>query len=34
MTSFLDIKDLSKKDLEGIIDDSIEIKKKWWCKNS
>ena len=27
MTSFLDIKDLSKKDLEGIIDDSIEIKK-------
>ena len=27
MTSFLDIKDLSKKDLERIIDDSIEIKK-------
>ena len=27
MTSFLDIKDLSKKDLERIIDDSIDIKK-------
>ena len=27
MTSFFDIKDLSKKDLERIIDDSIEIKK-------
>ena len=27
MTSFFDIKDLSKKDLEGIIDDSIDIKK-------
>ena len=27
MTSFLDIKDLSKKDLERIIDDTIEIKK-------
>ena len=27
MTSFLDIKDLSKNDLERIIDDSIEIKK-------
>ena len=27
MTSFFDIKDLSKKDLERIIDDSIDIKK-------
>ena len=27
MTSFLDIKDLSKKDLERIIDDTIDIKK-------
>ena len=27
MTSFLDIKDLSKKDLERIVDNSIEIKK-------
>ena len=27
MTSFFDIKDLSKKDLERIIDDTIDIKK-------
>ena len=27
MTSFFDIKDLSKKDLERIIDHSIDIKK-------
>ena len=27
MTSFFDIKELSKKDLERIIDDSIDIKK-------
>ena len=27
MTSFFDIKDLSKKDLERIIDVSIDIKK-------
>ena len=27
MTNFIDIKDLSKKDLERIIDDTIEIKK-------
>ena len=32
MTSFLDIKDLSKKDLERIIDDSIEIKKNGFNK--
>ena len=31
MTNFLDIKDLTKKDLEGIIDHSIEIKKSG-CK--
>ena len=32
MTSFLDIKDLSKKDLERIIDDSIDIKKNGYDK--
>jgi len=32
MTSFFDIKDLSKKDLERIIDDSIDIKKNGCSK--
>ena len=32
MTSFFDIKDLSKKDLERIIVDSIDIKKNGCSK--